>query len=212
MKNLILEHPLFYRMYQNIVRIKKDEYLFFNYIFSQIKEGKKIRVLDICSGDSHILKYINNHISDYLAIDFNHKYLKNLSSKWPKYNFINSDIREKKTLSILKRFKPNFIFVNGAIHHLDNDIIKSINSIILHFKDSYFLSVDPVKYQNKIINNLMIYFDRGKYIRSKNEYHKLMKGFNSIIIDDFYKMSFKNIFHYRNFNLRKYYKNWKKII
>jgi len=34
----------------------------------------------------------------------------------------------------------------------------------------------------------------------------------SFIIDDFYKMNFENIFHYKNFNLEEFYHNWKKEI
>ena len=55
----------------------------------------------------------------------------------------------------------------------------------------------------------MIKFDRGKYIRTRKEYENLMTNYNNFIIDDFYKMSFKNIFHYRNFNLNDLYKDWK---
>ena len=32
-----------------------------------------------------------------------------------------------------------------------------------------------------------------------------MSNYESLIIDDFYKMSFQNIFHYRNINLKKLY-------
>ena len=55
----------------------------------------------------------------------------------------------------------------------------------------------------------MIKMDRGKFIRDKFSYSELMKPFDSFIIDDFYKMNFENIFHYKNFNLKEFYKNWK---
>ena len=58
----------------------------------------------------------------------------------------------------------------------------------------------------------MIKFDRGKFIRNKSEYAKLMSSFDSFIIDDFYKMNFENIFHYKNFDLKELYHNWKKEI
>ena len=58
----------------------------------------------------------------------------------------------------------------------------------------------------------MIKLDRGKFIRDKLQYAELMESFEFFIIDDFYKMKFKNIFHYKNFNLKEFYYDWKKEI
>ena len=58
----------------------------------------------------------------------------------------------------------------------------------------------------------MIKLDRGKFIRDKSQYAELMDSFESFIINDFYKMDFENIFHYKNFDLKKIYQNWKKEI
>ena len=44
--------------------------------------------------------------------------------------------------------------MNGAIHHLDDDIMKSINEFINPFKKSIFLSVDPIKHNNNLIIKL----------------------------------------------------------
>ena len=86
------------------------------------------------------------------------------------------------------------------------------SSLVAIFDKSYFLSIDPVRANNKFINSLMINFDRGKYIRKKSHYSELMQGCQNIIIDDFYKMSFKQIFHYKNLNLEKLYSDWKQTI
>ena len=37
-----------------------------------------------------------------------------------------------------------------------------------------------------------------------------MQSYENFIIDDFYKMNFQNIFHYKNFNLKELYYIWKK--
>ena len=207
-KNLILEHPFFYRFYQSTVRKKKNEYLFFEFIFSELSKIKNLRVLDICSGDSHVLNYIDKHITSYVGLDYNNKYLKNLGNTWPKHKFLNLDITKKNTFSLLKDYNPNFIFINGAIHHLDDSVMASINALVSNFKDCYFLSVDPINHNNKLINRLMINFDRGKFIRSKDSYEKIMNDYQNIIVDDFYIMSFMNIFHYKNFDLNNFYKVW----
>ena len=46
---------------------------FFKYFFNQI--SKKIRVLDLCCGDSYILDYVEEYIDDYMGYDNNPFYL-----------------------------------------------------------------------------------------------------------------------------------------
>ena len=43
-------------------------------------------MLDLCSGDSFVLKYISEYIHDYIGVDNNEKYLKDLK-EWPKFQF-----------------------------------------------------------------------------------------------------------------------------
>tara|TARA_Y100000590_G_scaffold126096_1_gene144157 strand:+ start:3767 stop:4408 length:642 start_codon:yes stop_codon:yes gene_type:complete len=212
MINFLLKNPSLYRFYQKIVRAKYDEYDFFRFIFKQ-NNFKNMRMLDICCGDSYILEYINEFVDDYLGIDSNDKYLKQCQLRWKNFNFINLDLNDKTNIDQLIKFKPNFIFVNGAIHHLDNKTVKSINYFIKNnFSSCYFLSVDPIKHNNALLNKIMIKLDRGKFIRNKSEYTELMDLFESFVVDDFYKMKFENIFHYKNFDLKELYHNWKKEV
>ena len=209
MIDLLLQYPLFYRLYQKTVRKKNNKYDFFKYMFSEISEDKKIKILDLCSGDSFVLNYIAEYIDDYIGVDNNEKYLKKLKQKWPKYKFLNRDITTLEKIEELKKFEPNFIFMNGAIHHLDDKTMISIDSFVNNKNNSLFLSVDPIKHNNRLINKIMIFFDRGKFIRNKSEYKNIMGNYESVIIDDFYQMSFQNMFHYKNFNLMKLYEKWK---
>tara|TARA_Y100000590_G_scaffold466074_1_gene640266 strand:- start:2809 stop:3450 length:642 start_codon:yes stop_codon:yes gene_type:complete len=209
MINFLLKNPNFYRFYQKIVRSKYDEFDFFEFIFKTHKL-KNIRMLDICCGDSYILQYVSKYIDGYMGVDNNDKYLNKCRQEWKSFEFINLDFNDQSNLEHFIKFKPNFIFINGAIHHLDDKTVKSITSLILNnFSSSYFLSVDPVKNENKLLNSLMIKLDRGKFIRNTSGYSELMKSFDSFIVDDFYKMNFKSIFHYKNLNLQELYQNWK---
>ena len=211
MINFILKYPLLYRFYQKTVRSQYSEYDFFKFIFLNLKE-KKLRVLDLCCGDSFILNYINQYIDDYYGIDFSDKYLNFSKKKWGKFKFKKLNLNNMDYLNEIKDFNPNFIFINGALHHLDDTTVKNINKLSDIFTNSYFLSVDPVKSNNKIFNRLMIKFDRGKFIRNKDEYSNLMRSSKNTILDDFYKMSFKQILHYRNFELNDFYVKWKNSI
>jgi hypothetical protein len=212
MINFLLKNPSFYRFYQKIVRKKYDEYDFIKFIFKK-NFFKKVRMLDICCGDSYILEYISEFIDDYMGVDNNDKYLNQCKKRWKKFNFISLDLNNLKNTDEFLQFNPNFIFINGAIHHLDDKAVKSTNSFIENnFSDSYFLSVDPIKTNNSLLNSVMIKFDRGKFIRDKFQYAELMNSYKSFIINDFYKMNFENIFHYKNFDLKEFYHNWKKEI
>ena len=212
MINLLLQYPILYRLYQKIVRKKNHEYDLFKFIFSRIYKKHQIRMLDLCSGDSFILKYVGDYVSDYIGIDSNEKYLKSLKSTWPNYKFINADITKLNEIDEIKNFNPNLVFMNGAIHHLNNNIMNSINDFLKKFEKNIFLSVDPVKYNNNFLNKIMIFFDRGKYIRNEIEFKKIMSNYNQFIVDDFYQMSFQNVFHYNNIDIPKLYNDWKNLI
>ena len=109
MINAILKYPLFYRLYQKTVRTKYSEYDFIQYVFSKL--NAKIRMLDLCCGDSFILNFVGKYVEDYLGADNNQKYLNHSEKKWPKFNFLNMDLTDRKNLEKLKEFSPNFIFI-----------------------------------------------------------------------------------------------------
>ena len=213
MINFLLKFPSIYRLYQKIIRNQHDEYNFIKFIIKKVALKKKIKMLDLCCGDSFILDSSHKYINNYLGVDNNPYYLSKIKKKWKKFNFLNLDLCNPLNIKKYKNFNPNFIFMMGALHHFDDYTIKNITvAINKYFPKSIFLSVDPVRYNNNFLNKLMIYFDRGKFIRSKNHYSNLMKNYNSYIIDDFYIMSFKYIFHYRNLDFLKFYNKWKATI
>ena len=207
MKNLILKFKFFYRLYQKIIRKRKSDYDFIQYIFNQTG---KVNVLDLCCGDSYVLNYINNNVENYIGIDNNENYLKNSKIKHPKFKFINSNIENINEIKDLELNNIDFIFLNGAIHHLNDEIVENLlNFLKKKYPDAKYLTIDPIIDNNKFLNRVMINFDRGNFIRNTNKYKILMKKFDSLITDDFFIMSFKLIFHYRNMDLAKIYRDWK---
>ena len=127
---------------------------------------------------------------------------------------------------IFKNQIKGFLGIGAAPEFLDNLMWKKFtkkmkkeittNRIIILKQGTYEY---PITFQlikdgrnNKILNKAMILFDRGKFIRNKENYNNLMENFKSYIIDDFYKMSFQNIFHYKNFDLLNFYRNWQEKI
>ena len=181
MKNLILKNKIFYRLYQNIIRAKKNDYDFIKFIFE--KNNSKINVLDICCGDSYILKYISKYVENYTGLDNNKSYLKQSKKDYPNFKFHYLDIKKIKSLNA---GKINFIFLNGAIHHFNDKIINDLlNYINKKFPKAIFLSIDPLRGNNNFINKFMINNDRGKFIRNKKQYKKIMGKFSRLITKDF---------------------------
>jgi 2-polyprenyl-3-methyl-5-hydroxy-6-metoxy-1,4-benzoquinol methylase len=212
--NSLLKFPNFYRFYQKIIRKKSDDYAFFEFIFKYLyKKKKNIKVLDICCGDSFILNYIDDYISKYLGLDNNKLYLNKAKKQWNHHSFEFFDVSKIHQLKKKINFYPDFIFLNGVIHHFEDDKISKLNKFIKNnFPNSIFLSVDPIKFKNNYLNTIMIKFDRGRFIRSLKNYKILMQNYNFLISDFFFRMNFKIIFHYRNFNLKLLYNSWKKTI
>ena len=207
MKNLILKFKFFYRLYQKIIRKNKSDYDFIEYIFNQTG---RVNVLDLCCGDSHVLNYVNKYVDDYIGVDNNEKYLENSRLKYSKFKFINSNIENINDIKELDLNAIDFIFLNGAIHHLSDGVVENLlNFLNKKYPNAKYLTIDPIIDNNKFLNRIMINFDRGDFIRNTSKYKILMKRFDSLITDDFFVMSFKLIFHYKNMDLKNIYKNWK---
>jgi len=204
---------LLYRSYQKIVRSNNSEFEFFKFIFNKLNNKiGNLNVLDICCGDGYILHFVHENLNTYTGIDYNKNYLKHCKIRWPNFNFIKLNLLSFNNFNNLKLDKINVIFLNGVIHHFENSmLIRLMKNLTNLFPNACYIMADPVIYNNNLLNKIMIQYDRGKFIRSKSEYKIVMNKFDSFIVDDFYKMSFKTIFHYKNFNLNSLYKVWKQL-
>ena len=120
MKNFILKFKFFYRLYQKLIRKNQDDYKFIKYVYNQ---NEKVNILDLYCGDSFVLDYINDDVLNYTGIDNNENYLKDSRLKYPKFKFINSDLENIDKIPDLEKNSVDFIFLNGAIHHLDDNLV-----------------------------------------------------------------------------------------
>lgn len=204
---------MLYRSYQKIVRSNNSEFDFFKFIFNKLNNKiGNLNVLDICCGDSYILHFVHEYLNTYTGIDYNKNYLKHCKIRWPNFNFVRLNLLSFNNFKNLNLDKINVIFLNGVIHHFeDSMLIRLMKNLTNLFPNACYIMADPVIYNNNLLNKIMIQYDRGKFIRSKSEYEIVMNKFDSFIVDDFYKMSFKTIFHYKNFKLNNLYKVWKQL-
>lgn len=132
------------KTYQKIIKINSDiyenaansfsdtrKYIWektLNDIFKQIKSGSKI--LDLGCGNARLYQKLAPFKIDYLGIDQSKNLIKIAKNKYPKTNFICTDIYNLKLKS-----KFDYIFVLAVLHHIPKkidriNILKNLKSAL----------------------------------------------------------------------------------
>lgn len=130
--------------YQKIIKINSDiyenaansfsdtrKYIWektLNNIFKQIKSGSKI--LDLGCGNARLYQKLAPFKIDYLGIDQSKNLIKIAKNKYPKTNFICTDIYNLKL-----NFKFDYIFILAVLHHIPKkidriNILKNLKSAL----------------------------------------------------------------------------------
>ena len=146
--------------------------------YIQPKDGD--RILDIGCGTADILSYLPN--VEYVGLDISQRYINSAKNR-----FSNRGIFLCKTFStgIVDEFKTfDIILALGLLHHLDrNEFIQ-----LFEFSRSSLtqggrvITFDGCYVENQSnIARLLLKIDRGRYVRTKEEYLNLAyKYFNDI--------------------------------
>lgn len=181
----ILQNPLIYWSYQKLVGGDIARQLF---IKNNVKpvEGKKI--LDIGCGPGNVLDFLPN--MDYYGFDIDANYIEAAKQNYGhRGTFMCSNMKE---YIVAEPGTFDIVIATGVLHHLDDDDAKKLFEIAAHALSTSgrLITFDGcyIKKQH-IIANLMLKFDRGKYVRKKHEYENLAtQYFSSIhsIIDETY--------------------------
>lgn len=189
----ILRNPLVYWSYQKLVGGDTARRLF---IKNHVKPIEGAKLLDLGCGPGNILDFLP--VMDYYGFDIEPDYIEAAKKKYGK--------RGKFICASMDKFKvPNpgtfdIAIATGVIHHLNDDETKNLFKIasqalkpsgrLVTFDGCY------IKNQN-IIAYLMLKFDRGKYVRKKNEYEnlasQLFSSVNSIIDQTYFHLPYTSI-------------------
>ncbi len=168
----ILKFARFYQLYQWLVGAHKYQHLFnHEYICYQSDE----KVLDIGCGPADILNILPPSV-DYTGIDISEDYIQKARQTWPDKTFIQGDIADSKFPVEDNSFDT--VFFIGVQHHLPDEVV----SEMLRFayrklkKGGRMLSLEPVYTEKQgILERFIMRSDRGKFIRTADEYQKLTK-------------------------------------
>ena len=174
----ILAHPRAYEIFNNVVlkfgRARDD----LMSLYVPYKRGRKI--LDLGCGPGSSAQYF--HPEDYLGIDIDERYIEYAKRKYPSHKFEKIDFNDFDISS--NAIKYDIILIWGLLHHLDNNVVSQYLSRAnqLLNKDGMIVSVENCIHDKQSrIKKKIILLDRGKFIRSPQEYVDIfsMEGFKT---------------------------------
>ena len=132
--------------------------------------------LDFGCGDG--IKSIHFPKKKYIGFDINYKFIKKAKNKYKKNTFIHfNDLFSKNYIEKLNQ-KKIIIFFYGVLHHISNeDFAKSIQKIVkyLNKKKIILILIEPIRPVTINMEMMMKSLDLGNYIRSKDEYLRLIR-------------------------------------
>lgn len=175
----ILAIPQLYTLWQRFVGDYKLRRI---YCRDFIKAKEKDRILDIGCGPASMVKYMPENI-DYVGFDDSEAYIEKAKKLFPD---TNNYAFFCERVNFAKDFEQKFdiIMANAILHHLDdNEAEKLISFAAKNLKEKgRFLTLDGCFVDNQsFIKTWLLKNDRGKFVRTKDEYFKLFsKYFNDI--------------------------------
>ncbi len=197
----ILENPIIYDFYQNLVSTKNMWSTVFK---SFIDTSEDFIVLDCGCGTSKYRELID--AKKYIGLDFNSSYIEEARSKFPNDTFKVADLTNLQTIDYEK---VDRIILLGIIHHLDNNesmvLLDKLYSLltengVIYTLDPLFVSIEKTSDR---IANFIASKDRGQYVREEKEYLKLF----SYKIEKIEKTVFNNLlripFYHLGLSIRK---------
>lgn len=187
----VLSIPQVYCLWQKIVGDYKLRKIYCK-DFIKAKEGD--RILDIGCGPANMVEYLPENI-DYVGFDDSELYIKNAKKKFPQKNYEFFS----KRVNLAQDFDEKFdiIMANAILHHIDDsEAEKLISFASRNLKQGgRFITYDGCFVSNQSqIKKLLLENDRGKFVRTKEDYFKLFsKYFNNIkvsIREDLYNIPY----------------------
>lgn len=160
-------------------------------------------ILDLGCGAGIALEYLGNSC-EYVGLDHSEKYIAYANKQYgQKGRFYSYDISQGNIPdNLFNDNEPDIICMLGVIHHLTDDEIGLIKENLLNrFKNAVFFSFDGVFLEKQnLIARVLLWLDRGDYIRWKDEYQKLFSNYDSLTFH-FDRIPYDYIMFFRHISL-----------
>jgi SAM-dependent methyltransferase len=127
------------------------------------------RVFDFGCGTGQLLPFLN--FSAYVGVDLDASALRRASRLiLPNVRFAEGDNWD----GIYRDLKPNIVLMIGVVHHLSDDDFRSVLKRLTP-PDCLprIVTVDVSYFRGRLLNNLLSRMDRGRHVRSPQEYERL---------------------------------------
>lgn len=170
----ILNSPSIFLFFQKLIGAHRIKLL----IIKNINFKPNTRVLDVGCGFGNLLEYLPKDIN-YLGVDMNKAYISYAKRKYgSRGRFICEDVSKLS----LKKEKFDVIIISSLLHHLsDKEVEKLFKSLMPFLKqNTNVISADGVYLKNQSsASKFVLNQDRGKYVRSREDYLLLIKKYFS---------------------------------
>jgi SAM-dependent methyltransferase len=182
----LLNFSLFYKMFTFVMG---DNTFYPAYIKEYIRPKKGDRILDIGCGPADILKFLTD--VDYVGIDSNAGYIQSAMKKYGgRGSFLCKKIGED-TLSFDSKF--NIIMANGVLHHLNDEDALALFKTAKQYLEpkGRMITGDACLVEKQSwVTRLLFSLDRGKFIRTRDGYMKLLPSCFSSRVTIRYDLTF----------------------
>lgn len=166
----VFSNAVIFELFQRLTGTRRCK----NRYVSMIRPERGMKILDIGCGSADILEHLPPDI-EYHGYDLQPEYIEYASKKFKgRGKFYCQDVA---SLDVRGGGSFDVVMVNDTIHHLNNaeakKVFKTAHSLL---KDDGFLStIDIIKTANQSwLTKTLMSLDRGKNIRTENEYLELL--------------------------------------
>ena len=188
-----LKIPFIYTSYQKLVGGYRARKLF---VENMVKVRPNQKILDIGCGPGDILDFLPK--VNYQGIDLDNNYIEKAKKKYRNRGTFTCTGIAEFTLSEPESF--DIVIASGVLHHLnDKESIKLFEIAYNALKpNGRLITYDGcyIKNQN-LISKMFLKLDRGKFVRTKNEYEKLANSYfsnvKSIIEEEYFRIPYTSI-------------------
>ena len=189
----ILAFPATYRLFSSIVGGHAARSF---YVEKYVRPRDGDKILDIGCGPGDILEYLPR--VEYLGFDMNQKYIENATKRFGNRGTFVCKKLSRELSEELSAF--DIILATGILHHLDDDEAIQLFELAISTLNpgARLVTLDGcyVKGQSWL-STLILSKDRGKYVRTKDEYmslaSKLFKDVKVSIHDDLIRIPYTHI-------------------
>lgn len=133
------------------------------------------RILDIGCGTANVLAYFNQ--ASYVGIDINAEYIEKARTRFDGQGEFHCIDLNDANLASLGKF--DLVLLLGVLHHLnDAETAKLMRSIPAVMQpDGVVITIDPtVVARQHLIARVLAKLDRGRFVRSPENYRKLFQN------------------------------------